>query len=298
MAKQPPLAPQIVAGGGVVYRQGADGPQFVIAHRRQYDDWSIPKGKLDRGESVREAAEREVWEETGYKCKVGQDLGTVSYYLANGRRKMVRYWLMEAKKGKFRANREIDRIKWVSPSKAKARLNYSRDRSLLDWAVTSLDAPGSGRIYLVRHANAVGRGTWTGPDHPRPLDKLGEAQSIDVSRLLTRQPVTRIITSPYLRCSDTVVPLGKRLDLKVETDERLGEGTSPKALGKLLAELAGEAAVLCSHGDVIGDALGSAAADGAKLGKGLTWEKGSTWLLTTRKGKIKSGRYRKPGARR
>ena len=83
------------AAGGVVVRAGADGPEVLLVHRPAYDDWTFPKGKLDRGETEEECALREVEEETGLRCTLGRELGSTTYRDGKGRRKRVRYWLME-----------------------------------------------------------------------------------------------------------------------------------------------------------------------------------------------------------
>ncbi len=104
-----PEAAEVKAAGGVVWRRGDDGVEIVIAHRPRYDDWSLPKGKLDKGESWEQAALREVEEEVGLKCRLGPELEPTSYEDRKGRAKVVRYWLMEPKRdAKFKPNDEVD----------------------------------------------------------------------------------------------------------------------------------------------------------------------------------------------
>ena len=165
----------IQAAGGVVWRTRDDGKvQFLVVHRPRYNDWSLPKGKLDRGESFEECAEREVREETGFRVKVGDQLGTVAYVTPAGNKKRVRYWLMEQLNGKFKPNAEVDKIRWLRPKRARATLTYSRDRAVLDRAIQKTRKRRSGRIYLVRHALAGDRNQWTGPDKKRPLSLRGQ----------------------------------------------------------------------------------------------------------------------------
>ncbi|WP_228718692.1 MULTISPECIES: NUDIX hydrolase [Kitasatospora] len=113
----------------------ADGtlrrPRIALIHRPKYDDWSLPKGKLRRGESPWEAAVREVAEETGLVCRLLAPL-PAQHYLANGRPKEVRYWAAVPVSGEFRPNREVDRMKWLKPDKARAKLTHDRDRLLID----------------------------------------------------------------------------------------------------------------------------------------------------------------------
>jgi 8-oxo-dGTP diphosphatase len=124
------------AGGGVVRRRGNDGEyEFAIVHRPKYDDWSLPKGKVDEGESDEQAALREVEEETGVRCTLGPEVGVVQYRDGKGRPKHVRYWLMEpvdaGEPAKFRPNHEIDDLRWCSAADAGKLLSYDHDRKLV-----------------------------------------------------------------------------------------------------------------------------------------------------------------------
>jgi len=111
--------------------EGRKKPRIALIHRPKYDDWSLPKGKLEPGEDWRTAAVREVLEETGLSCVLGSEL-PAQHYLAQGRPKEVRYWSAVPTGGEFRANREVDRLEWLPPKKAKARLTHPRDRLLVD----------------------------------------------------------------------------------------------------------------------------------------------------------------------
>jgi 8-oxo-dGTP diphosphatase len=112
-------------------RDGADGPEVLLVHRAEYDDWSFPKGKLERGETLEECALREVEEETGLRCALGRELESTSYKDAKGRPKNVRYWAMEVVGGSLRYDYEIDAALWLSPEDAVARLSYERDVDVL-----------------------------------------------------------------------------------------------------------------------------------------------------------------------
>jgi 8-oxo-dGTP diphosphatase len=132
------VARTILAAGAVLWVPGeprADGtlrrPRIALIHRPKYDDWSLPKGKLEPGESAAEAALREVAEETGLVCRLVAPLPT-QHYLANGRPKEVRYWSAVPVSGEFQPNREVDRMKWLKPDKARAKLTHDRDRLLID----------------------------------------------------------------------------------------------------------------------------------------------------------------------
>jgi 8-oxo-dGTP pyrophosphatase MutT (NUDIX family) len=124
-------AADVKAAGGVVWRRGAGGIEVAVAHRPHHDDWSLPKGKLDPGESWEEAALREVEEELGLRCKLGRELPHTSYRDQKGRAKLVRYWLMEPESGEFEPNPEVDETRWLNPAAAADLLTYEHDKQLV-----------------------------------------------------------------------------------------------------------------------------------------------------------------------
>jgi 8-oxo-dGTP diphosphatase len=119
--------PEVRAAGGVVRRDG----RIAVVHRPRYDDWSLPKGKLDPGETWEEAALREVREETGLECELGEELSSTTYHDRKGRFKLVRYWLMDPVGGEFAPNDEVDELRWLAPAEAVALLTYPRDQQLV-----------------------------------------------------------------------------------------------------------------------------------------------------------------------
>jgi 8-oxo-dGTP diphosphatase len=121
------VSEEIQAAGGVIVRDG----RIAIVHRPRYDDWTLPKGKLEPGEESEEAALREVHEETGLRCRLGRELPSTHYTDHKGRPKRVRYWLMEVESGEFEENDEVDELRWVTPPEAADLLSHERDGDLV-----------------------------------------------------------------------------------------------------------------------------------------------------------------------
>jgi len=122
----------VQAAGGVVWRRSPTGDvEVLLVHRPRYDDWTVPKGKLDPGEDHAHAALREVAEETGLRCVMGPELPPTSYRDRRNRPKHVRYWAMTPVDGTFTPSDEVDEVRWVSVDTARSLLTYTRDTSLL-----------------------------------------------------------------------------------------------------------------------------------------------------------------------
>jgi 8-oxo-dGTP diphosphatase len=121
----------VLAAGGVPWRRGGDGVEVLVVHRPKYDDWTFPKGKLDAGESFEDAAHREVEEETGMRCRLGEELPNTTYRDNRGRSKLVRYWEMSDCEGTFHRTDEVDEVRWVGVKDVERLLSYDRDREIL-----------------------------------------------------------------------------------------------------------------------------------------------------------------------
>ena len=128
---------EILAAGGIVIDKETGTPRVLLVHRPSYDDWSFPKGKLDPGESIEEAALREVREETGLDCRITRKFATLRYRYRRRkegrlRLKAVHYFLMERVRGDIQAaGEEVDRAEWFDFDEAAGRLSYEQDRKLL-----------------------------------------------------------------------------------------------------------------------------------------------------------------------
>lgn len=153
-----------------------------------------------------------------------------------------------------------------------------------------------GKLYVVRHADAGSRGRDGVPDELRPLSARGHRQAEGLRDLLSDLGIQRLVASPFLRCTDTLAPLGKHLGIEVESDVRLGEGMGAVGALELADELRGSPAVLCSHGDVIPDLLEALVRRGTNLKDEPRWQKASTWVLTRDGDGFSKGRYLPPPA--
>ena len=122
---------RIEAGGGVIVDMSKGKPRYLLIHRPRYDDWSLPKGKLNQREKHRDAALREVKEETGLVCDVLAKLSPVNYITPNGKPKRVKYWLMRAVSGEFVRNDEVDAVTWVKRTQAMSLLTHVHDQAVL-----------------------------------------------------------------------------------------------------------------------------------------------------------------------
>ncbi len=257
-----PSEPDVVAAGGVLWRPAGDGLELALVHRPRYDDWSLPKGKLDRGETVLAAAAREVTEETGYPVRLGHRLTEVSYRVPEGV-KVVSWWAARARPDsmhqEFVPNKEVDELRWVSPGKAYVTLSYDRDREVLD-RFAEVDVRTWTPLLLVRHAKAGAREEWPGEDDLRPLSDKGHRQAGRLAGLLGLFGPSRVYSAPPLRCTDTVAPLAAALGEPVRPEPLFGEEAyrdDPGAAVARLREIAREPGipVVCSQGGVIPDLI-------------------------------------------
>lgn len=152
-------------------------------------------------------------------------------------------------------------------------------------------------VYLLRHARAGRRSAWTGDDDLRPLTKVGRRQADGLVDLLADREITRIVSSPYVRCRQSVEPLAERLRLPVDLSDSLAEGAPLHEVLRVVEKVVDEVAVLCTHGDIVTLLLGHLRAEGVKVRQrngAPPMEKGSVWELETADGEIVRATYHKP----
>lgn len=152
------------------------------------------------------------------------------------------------------------------------------------------------KLYLVRHAHAGSRGHGGEPDDHRDLSERGWRQAEGLCDQLAGHDISRLISSPFRRCVQTLEPLGRKLGIPVDVDERLAERSTAADALALAMETRPDGAVLCSHGDVIPDLLEHLLATGTKIDDELRWPKASTWVFSWDGERLAKGRYVDPPA--
>jgi 8-oxo-(d)GTP phosphatase len=275
------------AAGGIVLRGEGEARSVALVHRPRYDDWSFPKGKLMDGEDEAAAALREVEEETGLRCRLGPSVGSVTYRDRHGRPKVVRYFRMDADGGTFVPTEEVDELRWVPVEDAGRMLSYTHDRNLLRRVLA--EAPAS-PLYVIRHAKAGVRSLWEGPNEARPLTRRGRKQARRLVERFRGLELGRVLSSPYLRCVQTVEPLAAERELTLEPAPALAEGAAVDDALALLASLDGRPTALCGHGREIRAMIERLEQGGATIdGTGIA--KGSVWVLDREFGRVLSAHY-------
>ena len=272
----------VPAAGAVLYRMDGHSPRCAVVHRPRYDDWSLPKGKVDSGESLPVTAVREIAEETGFTATLEFRIGTTAYPLKENSRKEVTYWSALAHGGSFEPNSEVDEIRWLPVDEASALVSYPLDRKIL---ARFAGAPRADAILLlVRHARAGNRSEWSGDDDLRPLDKTGRTQAELLAPMLRAFGARRLYSAPRVRCEQTLAPLADELATDVTVEPALSDEAfleDPDAACARLVELvAGKGvATVCSQGTAIPGIVGTlAAAAGIDVDDPST-KKAGTWVL-------------------
>jgi 8-oxo-(d)GTP phosphatase len=255
----PSSRPAILAAGAVVTREHPLlGTEVVIVHRKRYDDWTLPKGKLDVAESLPACAVREVREETGVTIRLSVPLDSITYEAGNSGLKKVDYWGGVVLDSVPRIpDAEVDLVSWLPARAALGRLTYSHDHFLVQqW----LEQPPTTPLIILRHAKAMDRKDWSRKDSARPLNSRGRRQARMLAPMLAAYGVTKLVSSTSTRCTTTVLPYAHQLELGVETYSLLTEEEGkdePKAVANLAREIraataaSGEPTGICVHRPVL-----------------------------------------------
>ncbi|MGV9797033.1 8-oxo-(d)GTP phosphatase MutT1 [Mycobacterium sp. NPDC003449] len=286
---------KIVPAAGAVLWRGADGTgdrpapiEVAVIHRPRYDDWSLPKGKVDSGENEPVAAVREVLEETGHTAVLGRRLASVTYPVQQGT-KRVWYWSARATGGDFAPNGEVDKLIWLPVEAAMAQLQYPHDQKVL--RRFAKHPPNTKSVIIVRHGSAGSRSQYKGDDRRRPLDKHGRAQAESLVGQLLAFGATTVYAADRVRCHQTVAPLADELGVDIHNEPLLTEESSAadhKILRNRVLEIAARAGtpVICTQGKVIPDLVAWWCAQTHVRPETTGNRKGSTWVMSLADGRL------------
>lgn len=248
----------ILAAGAVVWRTGVNGEvEVVVIHRPQYDDWTLPKGKVEGSETLMACAYREVREETGLKTRLGPYLGD-TFYEVNGVPKVVRYWSALALSDDYKSfdRSEVDRLEWLGIEEALTLITIKDDRRILKKFKrrNRLTYP----LVLLRHAHALEREKWSGDDGDRPLTDKGTRQVVALSKTMQVFGLQKIESSDALRCLNTARPIAEELTIPLEVNPMLSEyeyHRDKKGAKRYIKEIVNldEPILICGHNPLLSE---------------------------------------------
>ncbi|OSC40452.1 NUDIX hydrolase [Mycobacterium decipiens] len=285
----------VYAAGAVLWRPRAassgETVEIAVIHRPRYDDWSLPKGKVDPGETAPVGAVREILEETGHHASLGRRILAVSYPIDSPARsvKKVHYWAARSTGGEFSPGSEVDELVWLSVPDAMNKLDYALDRKVLRrFAKHPADTK---TVLVVRHGTAGSKARFSGDDTKRPLDKKGRAQAEALVPQLLAFGATDVYAADRVRCHQTMEPLAAELGVAISSEPALTEeayAKNPKRGRRRVLRLAAQAGtpVICTQGKVIPDLIAWwCERDGVQPDKSRN-HKGSTWVLSLSAGRV------------
>lgn len=286
--------PVVWAAGAVLWRNSGDltgdpaTTEVAIVHRPRYDDWSLPKGKVDPHETEPVTAVREVHEETGYTARLGRRLGSVTYDLPQGT-KRVWYWAARATAGDFSPNSEVDKLIWLPVEAAVDQLQYQHDRKVL--RRFAKHPPDTKTVLIVRHGTAGSRSRYKGDDSLRPLDKHGRAQAESLVGQLLAFGATTLYAADRVRCHQTLAPLAEELGVDIHNEPALTEEaytSDHKTARNRVLDIAAHSGipVICTQGKVIPDLIAWWCERAHVRPQTTGNRKGSTWVLSLSEGHL------------
>ena len=281
----------IRAAGALLWRDNSDlSIEVALIHRPRYDDWSLPKGKLEMGETALQCAYREVQEETGIRATFTRQLGTVEYE-ESGQEKRVKYWAAHCAltNSEFVPNEEVDQMRWLSPSQALEQATHDSDKSIIEKFMS--EEQHTDTLIILRHTKSLERGDWDEADSHRTLDETGFDQAQLLIKHLEPFAIDELYTSDYTRCVQTVTPLAHARGLSITTVPSLNEESfeldPEKAISFANALKQDEKNILiCSHNPVIPSMLRGILNTKLKNKDLIKLEPGDAWIVHRVRGEI------------
>jgi 8-oxo-(d)GTP phosphatase len=281
----------IRAAGALLWRESNERTiEIALIHRPKYDDWTLPKGKIEEGETALQCAYRELIEETGIKASFTRQLGTVEYE-ESGQRKRVIFWAAQCalEVSTFIPNEEVDVLEWLTPDQAIAKASHDSDRQMIE-SFLSQD-PHTDTLIILRHTKALERGDWDEVDSERTLNEVGFDQAQLLIKHLEPFAIEEIYTSDYVRCVQTVTPLAHARGLNISQVPSLNEETFEedplRSVSFANALKQDEKNILiCSHNPVIPTMLRGILNTKLKNKDLIKLEPGDAWIVHRVQGEI------------
>ena len=281
----------IRAAGALLWRETQERTiEIALIHRPRYDDWTLPKGKIEEGETALQCAYRELVEETGIKASFTRQLGSIDY-VENGEGKRVIFWAAHCalNASTFIANEEVDQLRWLPCEEAMELSTYQSDREMI--ANFQSQEQRTDTLIILRHAKALERGDWDEPDSQRTLNEVGFDQAQLLIKHLEPFAIDEVYTSDYTRCVQTVTPLAHARGLSITAVPSLNEQTFEEDPSRAVAfanalKQDEKNILICSHNPVIPTMLRGILNTKLKNKDLIKLEPGDAWIVHRVKGEI------------
>jgi 8-oxo-dGTP diphosphatase len=281
----------IRAAGALLWREvDSRNLEIALIHRPRYDDWSLPKGKIEDGETALQCAYREVFEETGIKATFTRQLGSVEYE-ESGQKKRVIFWAARCAvdAGAFVINEEVDELAWFTPEDALAKATHDSDRKMIE--NFQAQEQRTDTLIILRHTKALERGDWDEVDSERTLNEVGFDQAQLLIKHLEPFAIDEVYTSNYTRCVQTVTPLSHSRGLTITQVPSLNEETFENDPQRSVAfanalKQDEKNILICSHNPVIPTMLRGILNTKLKNKDLIKLEPGDAWIVHRVRGEI------------